>query len=91
MGARQIRRQATPVRQSAKVPAVHRGGANRDVLGQSHVEGTAPVIVAAEPHVAKPCVARPDLRKHRISPHTLRHTTAMHLLQSGVEVNVIRS
>ncbi len=25
------------------------------------------------------------------TPHTLRHTTAMHLLQSGVEVNVIRS
>jgi hypothetical protein len=27
----------------------------------------------------------------RVTPHTLRHTTAMHLLQSGVEVNVIRS
>lgn len=25
-----------------------------------------------------------------ISPHTLRHTTAVHLLESGVEVNVIR-
>ncbi len=33
----------------------------------------------------------PELTKHRITPHTLRHTTAMHLLQSGVEVNVIRS
>src|SRR5262245_50581236 len=26
----------------------------------------------------------------RISPHVLRHTTAMHLLESGVEMNVIR-
>src|SRR5262249_32948773 len=24
------------------------------------------------------------------SPHTLRHTTALHLLQSGVELNVIK-
>lgn len=26
----------------------------------------------------------------RITPHTLRHTTAVHLLEAGVEVNVIR-
>jgi site-specific recombinase XerD len=31
----------------------------------------------------------PDLAKKRISPHTLRHTTAMHLLQAGVAFNVI--
>jgi integrase/recombinase XerD len=33
----------------------------------------------------------PSLASRRITPHVLRHTTAMHLLQSGVEVNVIRS
>lgn len=27
----------------------------------------------------------------RISPHSLRHTTAVHLLEAGVEVNVIRA
>jgi integrase/recombinase XerD len=31
----------------------------------------------------------PSLRKRIVSPHTFRHTTAMHLLQSGVDVTVI--
>ncbi|WP_413431461.1 tyrosine-type recombinase/integrase [Crateriforma spongiae] len=33
--------------------------------------------------------ARPSLVQKRISPHTLRHTTAMHLLQSGVDITLI--
>lgn len=31
----------------------------------------------------------PSLATRSISPHTLRHTTAMHLLQSGVDITVI--
>ena len=31
----------------------------------------------------------PSLATRRISPHTLRHTTVMHLLQSGVDITVI--
>jgi site-specific recombinase XerD len=31
----------------------------------------------------------PDLATRRISPHVIRHTTAMHLLQSGTRVDVI--
>jgi len=31
----------------------------------------------------------PALGKRRVSPHTIRHTTAMHLLQSGVDLSVI--
>lgn len=32
----------------------------------------------------------PTLRKKNVHPHTMRHTTAMHLLQSGVDLNTIR-
>jgi len=32
-----------------------------------------------------------SLETKNVTPHTLRHTTAMHLLQSGVDINVIRS
>ena len=32
---------------------------------------------------------QPQLAKRRLSPHTVRHTTAMHLLQSGVDITVI--
>jgi len=33
----------------------------------------------------------PELKLKRISPHTIRHTTATHLLQSGVDINTIRA
>ena len=41
--------------------------------------------------VRKTAGKMPSLKHRRITPHTLRHTTAMHLLQSGVEINVIKS
>lgn len=31
----------------------------------------------------------PRLTQQRVSPHTIRHTTAMHLLQAGVDISVI--
>ena len=31
----------------------------------------------------------PELANRRISPHIIRHTTAMHMLQSGVDISVI--
>ena len=42
-------------------------------------------------HIAAAARQRPSLVAKRVSPHTLRHTAAMHLLQSGVELNVIKS
>lgn len=43
-------------------------------------------LEAAVQAATKKC---PGLRGRRISPHMLRHTTAMHLLQSGVDITVI--
>jgi len=39
--------------------------------------------------VAKAADSHPDLVRRRVSPHTIRHTTAMHLLQAGVDISVI--
>ncbi|SKB95788.1 tyrosine-type recombinase/integrase [Dyadobacter psychrophilus] len=33
----------------------------------------------------------PQLTLKRVSPHTIRHTTATHLLQAGVDINTIRA
>jgi integrase/recombinase XerD len=33
----------------------------------------------------------PSLANIRVSPHTIRHTTATHLLRSGVDINTIRA
>ena len=39
--------------------------------------------------VARATLIHRSLAKRAISPHTIRHTTAMHLLQSGVAFNII--
>jgi integrase/recombinase XerD len=41
--------------------------------------------------VAEAARTCPSLLARKITPHTFRHTTAMHLLQSGVDLNMIRS
>ena len=42
-------------------------------------------------YACKAVTTMPSLQNQHVTPHVLRHTTAMHLLQSGVEINVIKS
>jgi len=42
-------------------------------------------------YVSKVAVQRPALVSKRVGPHTIRHTTAVHLLRAGVDINTIRA
>ena len=44
-----------------------------------------------ERYAADVTETRPSLAKKRVSPHVIRHTTATHLLRSGVDINTIRA
>lgn len=49
-------------------------------------DGVNYILQEAVRAAAKKC---PTLAAKRVTPHVLRHTTAMHLLQSGVDITVI--
>lgn len=34
---------------------------------------------------------KPSIKEKNVSPHTIRHSTASHLLEAGVDINTIRS
>ncbi len=42
-------------------------------------------------YVKKITKQQPSIEKKRVSPHTIRHTTATHLLRAGVDINTIRA
>jgi site-specific recombinase XerD len=44
-----------------------------------------------ERHVRTATVQLPSLKNKRVSPHTIRHTSATHLLRAGVDINTIRA
>jgi len=44
-----------------------------------------------ERYVCKLKIMMPSLAAKRVSPHTIRHTTATHLLRAGVDINTIRA
>ncbi len=50
-------------------------------------DGVAYIITK---HVRRAAKAHPRLRRHHVTPHVLRHSCAVALLQSGVDVSVIR-
>ena len=100
-------RSARQGRQDARVPVwAHTAKALGDLLGaRRDGPGDAPVFlnVRRQPitrfgihtlvvrTAAKAATTTPSLRSKRVSPHTLRHTTAVHLLRAGVDINTIRA
>ena len=44
-----------------------------------------------ERHLRKAQAHVPSLASKRVSPHSIRHTTATHLLRAGVDINTIRA
>lgn len=49
------------------------------------------VHTLVERYVTRIGPSAPSLKAKRISPHVIRHTTATHLLQAGVDINTIRA
>jgi site-specific recombinase XerD len=49
------------------------------------------VHALVERYVCKLKISMPSLAAKRVSPHTIRHTTATHLLRAGVDINTIRA
>ena len=42
-------------------------------------------------HAKRAIIEAPTLQKKKVSPHSIRHTTAVHLLRAGVDINTIRA
>jgi site-specific recombinase XerD len=56
---------------------------------QGYVMTRANVALRLDAAVKNATASCPELANRLVSPHTVRHTTAMHLLQSGVDMSMI--
>ena len=67
-----------------------RGPVNHCSLRRAAVALHAPQITERFRRAVRTAAAKcASLAERKISPHTIRHTTAMHLLQSGVDITLI--
>jgi len=48
------------------------------------------VHILVKRHAGQAAIKAPTLRNKRVGPHSIRHSTAMALLRSGVDINTIR-
>jgi len=56
-----------------------------------HPIGRFGIHALVQRHVQSAAVHLPTLTAKRVSPHTIRHTTATHLLRAGVDINTVRA
>jgi site-specific recombinase XerD len=49
------------------------------------------IHAVVERHAQTAKARLPSLKAKRVSPHTIRHTTATHLLRAGVDINTVRA
>jgi integrase/recombinase XerD len=49
------------------------------------------IYAVVERVAARAATRMPSLNTKRVSPHSVRHTTAVHLLRAGVDINTIRA
>lgn len=67
-------------------------GARRVPRAARHMpSGEAPSRASAKRHLRRAAKVCPSPAGRNLSTHSLRHTTAVHLLESGVEANVIKA
>jgi site-specific recombinase XerD len=49
------------------------------------------IYAMVERLVVRAATRMPSLKTKRVSPHSVRHATAVHLLRAGVDINTIRA
>lgn len=71
---------------------VHRSPGDRVFLNRcGHPITRFGIHAMVERYAEKARAKMPSLANKRVSPHSIRHTTACHLLRAGVDINTIRA